>query len=70
MSYDGSSITGTWLIIVLFCFLHRKTRRVQNSTFCMIPVLWYIDSVWLMSETSTTATVVGHQDYDDSDNYD
>ena len=70
MSYDKSSITVNQLIMVLFCFLHRKSRRVQNSTFCMFPVLWFIVFVRLMSETSTAAaTVVGHQDYDDNDNY-
>ena len=37
----------------------------------MLPILWYIVSVQLMSETSNAAaTVVVHQDYDDNDNYD
>ncbi len=32
MSYHRSSTTITQIIIVLFCFLHSISRRVQNST--------------------------------------
>jgi len=43
MSYDRLSITGTQLIIVLFCFPHSKSRRVQNSTVCMHHML---SNIW------------------------
>jgi len=39
MSYDRLSTTITQLIIVLFCFPHSKSRRVQKSTFCMHCIL-------------------------------
>jgi len=48
MSYDGSSIMGTRLIIVLFCIPHSRSRRVQNSTFCIVACCQsYYDGIWL-----------------------
>jgi len=52
MSYDGLSITGTRLIIVLFCFPHSKSRRVPKK-YCLYSVcnvfcqcIWQHNFLW------------------------
>jgi len=58
MSYHRSSTTITQIIIVLFCFLHSISRRVQNSTAGMHCMLTMHTMTYLLMASGTCMYLV------------